>query len=205
MRAGAAGAGGAGAAAGAGGATGAGASATGASGCGRVRPVGALGAGLGSATAIGVWGGAACGRGAGRGGVEGAGGAGGGSLGAGGAMNSLISSAGTTTSTARRNRPDCNAHSAATCSATTEPTMTALRLMPPCAAKRSGLDIKKGAVCACVQGATSQKCFLSKPGVWQPMRDSRTDADVVMQDGQHRTDEKKPAEPAFFGRPSVLT
>ena len=70
-----------------------------------------------------------------------AGAAGGATLGAGGAMNSLSNSAGTITSAARRSKPDCRAQSPATCSITTEPTITALRLTPPTGAKRSRWDI----------------------------------------------------------------
>ena len=127
----------------AGGAEGAGASATGASiggagGGGVSTPVGALGAGVGSAIAIG--------RGAG-GGVgalvmvrfTGAGfgaGGGGSTLGTGGSMISEMISTGRITSTARRSKPDCIAHSTATCSSTTPPAMAALRLMPGPEAKR---------------------------------------------------------------------
>ena len=110
----------------------------GAGGCGVVMPTGAAGAGVGSAMATGMGAGRGAALGAGRGGGGGAGGGGATWGGAGGAMNSLSSSAGTMTSAARRSKPDCRAQMPATCSAMTEPAITALRLTPPEGAKRSG-------------------------------------------------------------------
>ena len=123
-------------------------------------PVGALGAGVGSAMATGMGAGRGATLGAGRGGGGGAGGGGvtlGGDGGAGGAMNSLSNCAGTITSAALRNRPDCSAQMPATCSATTEPTITALRRAPPGGAKRSDWDIKMIAASAFRTGARGQK------------------------------------------------
>jgi hypothetical protein len=110
----------------------------GAGGWGVVMPVGALGAGVGSGMATGIGAGRGADLGAGLGGGGGAGGGGVTLGGAGGAMNSLSSSAGTMTSAALRSKPDCKAQMPATCNATTEPTITALRLTPPGGAKRSG-------------------------------------------------------------------
>ena len=99
-------------------------------------------------------------RGAGLGGGGGAGLGGGGTGGAGGAggeMNSLSTSAGTITSAARRSKPDCKAHSPATCSNTTEPAMTALRLKPPEEPYRSNWDIEMSAAGASNSGAAGLK------------------------------------------------
>ena len=109
-------------------------------------PAGASGDGVGSAMAsgmgvgrcttlgAGLGGAGAGGGGVGFAGVGGAGGVGG----VGGAMNSLSNSAGTITSAALRTKPDCSAQMPATCSATTDPTITVLRLNPLAGAKRSG-------------------------------------------------------------------
>ena len=105
-------------------------------GWGVVMPVGALGAGVGSAIATGIGAGRGAALGAGLGGGGGAGGGGMTFGGAGGAMNSLSSSAGTITSAALRTRPDCRAQMPATCSATTERPIKALRLTPQGEAKR---------------------------------------------------------------------
>ena len=110
----------------------------GAGGWGVVMPVGALGAGVGSAMATGIGAGRGAALGAGLGGGGGAGGGGVTLGGAGGAMNSLSNSAGTITSAALRTRPDCRAQMPATCNAKTDPTITVLRLTPPGEAKRSG-------------------------------------------------------------------
>lgn len=56
-------------------------------------------------------------------------------------MNSLSTWAGTIISTAWRSSPDCSAHRPATCSTTTEPAITALRLKPPEEPYRSNWDI----------------------------------------------------------------
>ena len=77
-------------------------------------------------------------------GAGGGGGAGGLTFGVGGAMNSLSNSAGTTNSCTRCTRPDCSAHRAAPCKASTAPTINVVRRGPPAGAKRSTWDIKEG-------------------------------------------------------------
>lgn len=118
----------------------------GAGGWGSTIPTGAAAVGVGSGMAMGMGAGRGLGvrgcgaAGLGGGGVGGAGGAGG-AGGGGGAMNSLSTSAGTITSTAWRSNPVCKAQMPATCSTTTEPAITALRLKPPEEPYRSNWDI----------------------------------------------------------------
>lgn len=104
----------------------------GAGGCGVVVPCGALGEGVGSAIAIGCGGGGNVGFIAFVSGcLMGFGGSGGGAtLGIGGSINWLRISAGTTISMARRTKPLCKAHMAATWNKTTLLTITKLRFMP---------------------------------------------------------------------------
>ena len=87
------------------------------------------GAGVGLATrGLGGVGDGFGGAGLGGGGAGGVGGAGG--AGGWGVRNSLKTSAGMMISAALRIRPDCKAHSAATCRVTTDSAITALRLSP---------------------------------------------------------------------------
>ena len=140
---------------GAGGAAGAGgvASATGAGALSSV-PVGALGAGVGSAIALGKsgafctglgagWGltGSGLGCGLGGAGVGGAAGAGAGGSGAGGAMNCAITSAAIIWGSGGRLMPLCKAQMPAAWSATTTPVIMALWPRAPAGASCSEEDI----------------------------------------------------------------